>query len=147
MREKDRRLLLRAIAGELGAEEAARLEARLAAEPGLRAAHERLARVQALVRDTPRTGFRPGFAGRVVARIAAETRPRLAASLAPLFRRLAPVALAIILALLTHNLLTGRAEAQSAVEAALGLEPVSLEVAFDFVPATYETAGEAGPTP
>lgn len=147
MREKDRRLLLRAIAGELGPEERAGLDRRLAAEPGLRAAHKRLARVQALVRETPRAGFRPGFAGRVAARIAAEARPRLAASLAPLFRQLAPFAMAIILALLTHNLLTGGAGAQSAVEAALGLEPVSLEVAFDFDPATYETAGEAGPTP
>ncbi|MGH7564341.1 MAG: hypothetical protein ACREK5_07950, partial [Gemmatimonadota bacterium] len=86
-------------------------------------------------------------AGRVAARIAAETPRRLAASLVPRFRRLAPVALAIILALLTHNLLTGGTPAQSAVEAALGLEPLTLEVAFDFDSATYEAGGEARPSP
>ncbi|MGH7564985.1 MAG: anti-sigma factor family protein, partial [Gemmatimonadota bacterium] len=72
MREKDRRLLLRAIAGELGPGERARLDERLAAEPGLRAAYERLAHVQAFLREAPRAGFRSDFAGRVAARIAAE---------------------------------------------------------------------------
>ncbi|MGH7564410.1 MAG: hypothetical protein ACREK5_08300, partial [Gemmatimonadota bacterium] len=60
---------------------------------------------------------------------------------------LAPVALAIIVALLTHNLLTGGARAQSAVEAALGLEPVTLELALDFDPATYEAAPDVEPSP
>ena len=68
MREKDRKLLLKAIAGELGPEEGARLDDRLRADPELRAARERLARVQALVREAPRApGFGPGFAGRVLA--------------------------------------------------------------------------------
>ncbi|MGH7543454.1 MAG: hypothetical protein ACREK7_05895, partial [Gemmatimonadota bacterium] len=66
MRERDRRLLLRGMAGELGPEEGARLDERLRAEPELRAAQERLVRVRALVRETPRAEFRPGFAARVM---------------------------------------------------------------------------------
>lgn len=142
--KKDRKLLLRAIAGELGPEERTRLEERLRADPELRAAQERFARVQTLVRETPRAhGFRPGFAGRVMARAAAEAPRRLQASLALHFRRLAPAALALILGLLAHNLLTGGAQAQSPVEAALGLKPVTLEMAFDFDPATYQANGGA----
>lgn len=141
MKEDDRKLLLRAIAGELSPEEEARLDERLAAEPRFHAAHERMARVEALVRETPRAGFRPGFAGRVVARIAsAETPRRFSAALALAFRRLGPAALAIILALLVHNLLTEGPEAQSALEAALGLQPVTLEVAYDLDAALYGTA-------
>jgi hypothetical protein len=49
--------------------------------------------------------------------------------------------------LLAHNLLTGGAQAQSPVEAALGLKPVTLEVAFGFDPATYQAGGEATPSP
>ena len=138
MKEKDRTLILRAVLGELGPEEEARVERRLAEEPGLREQRDRLARVQALVVETPRAGFRPGFAARVAARIAAEAPRRLSAALALHFRRLAPAALAIILALLAHNLLTGGA-AQSAIEAALGLEPVTLEVAYELDTAATET--------
>ena len=147
MREKDRKLLLRAIAGELGPEQRARLDDRLRADPELRAADERLVRVQALVHGTPRAEFRPGFAGRVMARVTAEAPRRLQTSLAFHFRRLAPAALALIVGLLAHNLLTGGAQAQSPVEAALGLKPVTLEVAFGFDPATYQAGGEATPSP
>jgi anti-sigma factor RsiW len=147
MREKDRRLLLRAIAGELGPEERARLDDRLGAEPELRAAEDRLVRIHALVRETPRAEFRPGFAGRVMARVTAEAPRRLQTSLGIHFRRLAPAALALILGLLAHNLLTGGAQAQSPVEAALGLKPVTLDIAFGFDPATYQAVGEAAPSP
>ncbi|HET6340572.1 MAG TPA: hypothetical protein VFG78_00125 [Gemmatimonadota bacterium] len=143
MREKDRRLLLRAIAGELGPDERARLDDRLGADLELRAAQERLRRLQALVRGTPRAvEFRPGFAGRVMARLTAEAPRRLQASLALHFRRLAPAAFVLIVGLLAHNLLTGGAQAQSPVEAALGLKPVTLDLAFGFDPATYQAAGE-----
>ena len=147
MREKDRRLLLRRIAGELGPEERARVDDRLRADPELLAAQERLARVQALVRETPRAEFRPGFAGRVMARLTGEAPRRLQTSLALHFRRLAPAALALILGLLAHNLLTGGVQAQSPVEAALGLKPVTLGMAFDFDPATYQANSEAAPSP
>lgn len=146
MREKDRRLLLRAIASELGPEARAGLDDRLAADPELRAAQERLARVEALVRETQRAEFRPGFAGRVMARVTAEAPRRLQTSLAIHFRRLAPAALALIVGLLAHNLLTSGARPQSPVEAALGLKPVTLELAFDFDPATYQAGGEATPS-
>ncbi|MBA3556317.1 MAG: hypothetical protein H0W29_16405 [Gemmatimonadales bacterium] len=140
MKAKDRRLLLRAIAGELDSEKRARLDERLASEPGLRTAFERMGGVHALVREIPRTGFRPGFAGRVAARLAVEAPRRLSAALALHFRRLAPAALAVILGLLAHNLLTGGPDSQSAVEAALGLQPVTLEVAYDLDSALYEAA-------
>ncbi len=146
MREKDRRLLLRAIAGELHPEERAQLDDRLGADPELRAAQERLVHVQAFVRETPRAQFRPGFAGRVMARVTAEAPRRLQTSLALHFRRLAPAALVLIAGLLAHNLLTGGAQAQSPVEAALGLKPVTLELAFDFDPATYQAGGESAPS-
>jgi anti-sigma factor RsiW len=147
MREKDRKLLLRAMAGELDPEERAGLDDRLRANPELRTAEERLVRVHARVREAPRGEFRPGFADRVMARVRAETPRRLQSSLALHFRRLAPAALALILGLLAHNLLTGGAQAQSPVEAALGLKPVTLDVAFGFDPATYQADGEAKPSP
>jgi hypothetical protein len=144
MREKDRKLLLKAIAGELGPEEGARLDDRLRADTELRVARDRLARVQALVREAPRApGFGPGFAGRVLARALAGASRRLPSPLALHFRRLAPAALALIAGLLVHNLLTGDAQAQSPVEAALGLKPVTLELAFGFDPATYQAGGDA----
>jgi hypothetical protein len=95
------------------------------------------ARLEALLREVPRGRFRPGFAGRVLARIASAEAPRLSAALAVGFRRLVPAALVIILALLAHNLLTDGAEPQSVLEAALGLEPVTLEVAYDLDAALY----------
>jgi anti-sigma factor RsiW len=143
MREKDRRLLLRAIAGELGPDERARLDDRIRADPELRKAQERLGRLQALVRQTPRAEFRPGFAGRVMARVTAEAPRRLQTSLGIHFRRLAPAVIILIIGLLAHNLLTGGAQAQSPVEAALGLKPVTLELAFGFDPATYQAVGES----
>ena len=103
-------------------------------------------RARAFVRETPQADFRPGFAGRVMARVTAEAPRRLQTSLALHFRRLAPAALALIVGLLAHNLLTGGARAQSPVEAALGLKPVTLELAFDFDPATYQAGGEAVPS-
>jgi anti-sigma factor RsiW len=144
MKEKDRKLLLRAIAGEVGPEERARLDDRLGADPELRAAQERLERLQALVRETPRAPeFRPGCPGRVMARVTAEAPRRLQTSLGIHFRRLAPAAIILIIGLLAHNLLTGGAQAQSPVEAALGLKPVTLELAFGFDPATYQAVGES----
>ena len=140
-RENDRKLLLRAMANDLSVAERARLDERLAAEPRLRAALMRMARLEALVRETPRARFRPGFTGRVLARIASAEAPRrLSAAIALGFRRLVPAALVIILALLAHNLLTEGPETQSALEAALGLQPVTLEVAYDLDAALYGTA-------
>lgn len=131
MKAKDRKLLVSATLGELDPEKMARLDGRLAAEPELQAAFERMAGVHALVLENPRAGFRPGFVGRALARLAAETRHSLSAALALRFRRLAPAALAVIVGLLAYNLFTGGSESRSAVEVALGLQPVTLEVAYD----------------
>lgn len=142
MREKDRKVLLRAIADELGPDERARLDDRLGADPELRAAQERLGHLQALVREMPRAvEFRPGFAGRILTRLTAEAPRRLQTSLALHFRRLAPAAFVLIVGLLAHNLLTGGAQAQSPVEAALGLKPVTFDLAFGFDPITYQAVG------
>ncbi|MGH7570386.1 MAG: hypothetical protein ACREMK_00895 [Gemmatimonadota bacterium] len=140
MKAQDRRLLLRAIAGELDHAEHARFDERLNAEPDLRAAFERMVRVHALVSEASWAGFRPGFAGRVASRLVAETPRWLSATLSLHFRRLAPVSIAVIVGLLAHNLLTRGPDSQSALEAALGLQPVTLAVAYDPVRALYETA-------
>lgn len=140
-KETDRKLLLRAMANELSTAERAGLDDRLAAEPGLRSALMRMTRVEALVRETPRSRFRPGFTGRVLARIASAEGPRrLSAALALGFRRLVPAALVVILALLAHNLLTEGPAARSALEAVLGLQPLTLEVAYDLDAVLYGTA-------
>ncbi|MGH7556300.1 MAG: hypothetical protein ACREMD_00680 [Gemmatimonadota bacterium] len=140
MKAQDRRFLLRAIAGELDHAEGAWFDERLNAEPDLRAAFERMARVHALVSECSWAGFRPGFAGRVAARLVTEAPGGLSAALSLHFRRLAPVALAVISGLLAHNLLTPGPDPQSALEAALGLQPVTLAVAYDPIRALYETA-------
>ncbi|MGH7542854.1 MAG: hypothetical protein ACREK7_02850, partial [Gemmatimonadota bacterium] len=82
-----------------------------------------------------------------MALVAAEPTRLLQASMALHFLRMAPAAQDLILGLLAHNLLTGGAQPQSPVEAALGLDPVTLEVAYDFDPATYQANGEATPSP
>ena len=94
-------------------------------------------RLEALLRGVPRGSFRPGFAERVLARITSAEAPRLSAALALGFRRLVPAALVIILALLVHNLLADGPETQSVLEAALGIQPVTLEVAYDLEAALY----------
>lgn len=137
----DRKLLLRAMVNELSPLERVRLDERLAVEPELRAAFMRMTRVETLVRETPRARFRPGFTGRVLARIeSAEAPPRLSAALTLGFRRLVPAALVIILALLANNLLTEGPETRSALDAALGLQPVTLGVAYEPDAVLYGTA-------
>jgi anti-sigma factor RsiW len=92
--EPDRRALLRLLHGELPAIEAARLRARLAAEPELAAAHARLAAVWRAAEPPPVAPPPPGFSGRVMARVRAAARePRW--SEAPLWVRAAAAAAAL----------------------------------------------------
>lgn len=68
--ERDTRTLLRRLCGELSPEEERRLETRLAAEPGLRAAAERLEREWAGL-DLPAGPAPTGLADEVMARVTA----------------------------------------------------------------------------
>ncbi len=141
MKRDDRILLLQALDDELSAAERELLAARLAAEPELRRARDRLAGIRAAVRNTRRPRFEPGFTDRVMAGLApAVRRPLRSASnaLAFQFRRLAPAALALIAALLAYNL-SAELVRQSALEAALGLQPVTVETAYET--GAYDVAG------
>ena len=90
--------------------------------------------------------FSPGFADRVVARIHSETDAPvipLTATLKGQFVRLVPLAAAVLIALGAYNLLgAGTTEGQSPVEAALGLQPVTLEDAYAFEQTFYPTDGD-----
>lgn len=70
----DQRALLRLLHGELPAAEAERLRARLAAEPELAAAHDRLAAVWRAAEPPPAAPPPPGYSGRVMARVRAAAR-------------------------------------------------------------------------
>ena len=83
--ERDERTLLRRLCGELTPDEERRLEARLAAEPALRTAADRLEREWHGLAG-PEEGAPPGFAAEVMARIA-EAEPE-----APPWARLAAAA-------------------------------------------------------
>ncbi len=92
--EPDRRALLRLLHGELPAAEAARLSARLAAEPELVEAHARLAAAWRAAEPPPAEPPPPGFSGRVMARVrAAAGEPRW--SEAPAWVRAAAAAAAL----------------------------------------------------
>lgn len=86
------------------------------------------------------TGFAPGFADRVMARLPERAAPVIVldSALRRQFRRLAPLAAAVVVGLAAHNLIVRPSgTGQSVVEAALGLEPVTLDVAYAFEPTLY----------
>lgn len=81
-----------------------------------------------LVRTHARRSFGPGFADRVMERVAEDATSLV---LLPQFWRLATAAVTLTLLLIGYSVLwTEAAEGQSFMEAALGLEPVSLESAY-----------------
>lgn len=90
--------------------------------------------------------FAPGFADRVMDRIASEADIRVVSLTTPLrgqFLRLAPLAAAVLVALGAYNLIgAGASDGRSPLEAALGLEPVTLETAYAFEPSFYPAEGE-----
>ena len=81
-----------------------------------------------LVHAHARRSFGPGFADRVMERVGEETSSLV---LLPQFWRLATAAAALTLLLIGYSVLwTEPMDGQSFMEAALGLEPVSIESAY-----------------
>ncbi len=96
--------------------------------------------------------FEEGFVDRVMHRLEPELKaepvptlrlePDSSAALGWAFRRLAPLATAAVIALAVFNM-QGAREAQTALEAILGLEPVTLETTYT-IPTLPEPSGPGG---
>jgi anti-sigma factor RsiW len=122
-------LVLRAVTGELTDAERARLDARAAGDPRLRAQLEETRRTAALLRGARAEGFPAGFAARVARRIADEGRrgPFSGSLLQRQFLRLLAPALAAALVLGAYALGGPHRFRQSTVESLLGLTPITGE--------------------
>ena len=87
-----------------------------------------------IIRDTEDRRFEPGFSHRVMEKIRAETEApiiELSSALGRQFLRLVPIAAAVLVALSAYSLLgLGTSSGQSLLEAALGLEPLTVETAY-----------------
>jgi glycine/D-amino acid oxidase-like deaminating enzyme len=86
---------------------------------------QRMARVRHLAGPA---SFRPGFSGRVMARLAAP-RP-MAEGLQAVLLRLAPLAAAAAIILGAANLISSRASGQPLIDRLLGLPEVTLAAAY-----------------
>lgn len=134
----DRDLLIRRLAGDLPPEDERALDLRLASDDQLRTEWERLQRLGADLRERRVTSFGPGFADRVMARVPSGAVVVLDTALRRQFRQLLPTAAAALLALLAHNVFVADTPAdQSVVEAALGLEPVSVDAIYTLESTLY----------
>ena len=128
-----RRLIERHLDGALSPDEASDLAQRCLADPELRQDLADEARMRALLRRSSDFRFRPGFAGRVLARLgeqdAAEPAPALslAAALARLFPRVAVPALTAAVLLMLANWRAATAAA-SVVDALIGLPAQSVDL-------------------
>jgi hypothetical protein len=102
--------------------------------------------LEPILRDAADRRFQPGFTDRVMERIRAESKVPailLTTALRGQFLRLAPLAAAVLVALGAYNLLgAGTSAGQSLLEAAVGLEPMTLETAYAFEQTYYPTNGE-----
>jgi anti-sigma factor RsiW len=140
MRPEDNELLLKASLDELDPGESDRLQDLLARDPKARTELEGLKSLENLVSATPpASSFDPYFANRVMQRLEAERKGQemtLADSLARMFYRLAPVPIAMAVALFAFSAVNGSDNSQSLIESALGLQAVTLDEAFTF-DATY----------
>lgn len=102
MTDSYRREMLRALTGELTAQERTAFERTLATDDARRAEWEHLQKVSGLLRESRADSFRPFFAGRVVQRVKSREES-LADALVWLFRPLVPVALAVVAFLALSN--------------------------------------------
>ena len=92
--------------------------------------HDDVARMSSVLRAARVDRFGPGFASRVVRAAYADAEaPSLAHLLVPQFMRLAPAALALILALFVYNVWIAGAGRPS-LEEALGVPQVSIAEAY-----------------
>ena len=99
-----------------------------------------------IIRDAEERRFAPGFPDRVMERLRATAAPpviRLSSALNRQFLRLAPIAAAVLVALGAYSLLgPGASTGQSVLEAALGLEPLTVETAYALEPSLYSADSE-----
>lgn len=102
MTDSYRSEMLRALAGELTAQERAAFERALATDDALRAEWEHLQKVSGLLRESRADSFQPFFAARAVQRIKRRDES-LTDALVWLFRPLAPVALVVVAFLALSN--------------------------------------------
>lgn len=116
-------------------------------EQELRDLTESRRKLAAELRAARTTSFGPGFVDRVMARVPEAPAPVIVldSALRRQFRRLVPLAAAVVIGLAAHNLIVSPAGVeQSAIEAALGLEPVTLDVAYAFEPTLYTSSSAVG---
>lgn len=102
MTDSYRSEMLRALAGELTAQERVAFERALATDDALRADWEHLQKVSGLLQESRADSFRPFFAARAVQRIK-RREESLTDALVWLFRPLAPVVLAVVAFLALSN--------------------------------------------
>ena len=99
-----------------------------------------------IIRDAEQRRFEPGFSQRVMERLRGEVVVPvivLSRTLGRQFMRLAPVAAAVLVALSAYSLLgLGAASGQSVLETALGLEPLTVETAYELDQSFYPTDSE-----
>jgi hypothetical protein len=99
-----------------------------------------------IIRDAEDRRFEPGFSGRVMERLRAEVEAPvivLSRTLGRQFLRLAPIAAAVLVALSAYSLLgLGASSGQSVLEAALGLEPLTVETAYALDQSFYAASDE-----
>ena len=130
---RSRTLLMQALSNELTSEERREFEALMEQDPGLREEYDRMVRLETFVSGTAHDSFSVGFADRVMESLSAGTvtsKESFFDMLASGFYRLAGVAVAIIAILCTYNISQSDTTDRSAIEAALGLQPVSIEAAY-----------------
>ena len=133
MSEQNHILLLRALSNELSESEEQEFQKKLEGDGDLRAEYERLTLLSGMITASAHNAFGPSFADRVVEKLGSSSgteRFTIGDVLGSLFARLAPIALGITIALGAYNITTSHAD-QSTLEAALGLQPVTVEAGYD----------------
>ncbi len=132
MNESDRTEMMRALAGELSADEEQAFQNSLATSAVLRMEWAALQQVEGLLQQHRAQSFRPFFAARVAQRVAEADEESLADALLWLFRPVAPVALvlAVILAMSNWNERELVGEEASFLEAVFVAVPVTAEAAY-----------------
>lgn len=133
MRNERDYLLQRALDGDLTPEERQRLAALLEESPELGHELKRRGRLWTLVKENKEDSFGPFFATRVMARVSAGTADdAFAQALAWVFRRVAVVAMLLIVALTAYNMSVQQSigNHRTPLETVLALPPVTLEMSI-----------------
>jgi hypothetical protein len=99
-----------------------------------------------LIREAAPTGFAPGFADRVAARLRADGSASLSDALERQVRRVVPLVAAASILLAAYNWLNAHGSGSSALDAALNLPRVTLSAAYE-PSSLYGDAGTSTGTP